>query len=86
MAPPAPAPSIAPAPPLPPVQQIPNTPPPQLTQGQGAEDTAVVKRRKSKRKELQQASRGTDALRIDLSKAIGGPSGSTGSTGINIPK
>ena len=48
-------------------------------------NSAVVKKRKSKRKELQQASGGTDALRINLNKSIGQAKGSTGTTGLNIP-
>ena len=76
-----------PAPPLPPqVNQTPAVaPPPQATQN--SDDTAVVKRRKSKRKELQQASSGTDALRIPLDKSIGAtPSGTGGTSGLNIPR
>lgn len=62
-------------------------PPPQLANS--TEDSGIVKRRKSKRQELQQASGGTDALRIKLNKSnsIGSAkSGSTGSSGLNIPK
>ena len=54
-----------------------------------AEDSAIVKKRKSKRQELQQASSGTSALRIplDKNKSIGStPTGSTGSSGLNIPR
>ena len=51
------------------------------------EDQPVIKRRKSKRKELQQASSGTNALRIPLDKSIGStPDGGTGSSGLNIPR
>lgn len=88
-APPTPPMQAAPAaPPPPPIPQTPQqAPPPQSTQSQSAEDTAIVKRRKSKRKELQQASSGTDALRIPLDRAIGTtPTGSTGSSGLNIPR
>ena len=54
---------------------------------QTGEEDAIIKRRKSKRKELQQASSGTDALRIPLDKSIGAtPSGGTGSSGLNIPR
>ncbi len=76
----------APAPPPLPVSPA-QTPPPQTVDSQSAEDAAIVKKRKSKRKELQQASSGTDALRIPLSKSIGStPTGSTGSSGLNIPR
>lgn len=88
VAPPTPV-TPAPAPPAPPPlpQTPPQAPPPQSTTNQGAEDAAIVKRRKSKRKELQQASSGTDALRIPLDKSIGAtPTGSTGSSGLNIPR
>ncbi len=87
MAPTAPAPQAMPTPPPAPAAPlvIPTTPPPQSV-NQGDEDSAIVKKRKSKRKELQQASTGTSALRIDLNKSIGSAKGSTGSTGLNIPK
>ena len=78
----------APAPPAPIIQPVVEAaPPPQLVDP-GNEDSAIIKRRKSKRKELQQASSGTDALRIplDRSKTIGNATGGTGSTGLNIPK
>ena len=74
-----------PMPPPAPVQA--QTPPPVLTDTD--EDNAAVKKRKSKRKEIQQASRGTDALRIPLDKSasIGSSgAGTSGSTGLNIPK
>ena len=87
----APTPQLQAAPPAPAPPPLPQTPaqapPPQLTDSQNSEDAAIVKRRKSKRKELQQASSGTDALRIPLDKSIGAtPSGSTGSSGLNIPR
>ena len=84
-----PAVEFTPAPPTPatPVvnDQLKMTPPPQLANSD--EDAGIVKRRKSKRKELQQSSRGTDALRIklDRSKSIGSPKKGTGSSGLNIP-
>ena len=87
--PPAPVTPAPAAPAPPPIPQTPaQAPPPQTVQNaQSAEDTAIVKRRKSKRKELQQASSGTDALRIPLDKSIGAtPSGSTGTSGLNIPR
>ena len=93
--PPAPSPVMAPPPPVAPMQMAPApppqqplppmAPPPQLVQN--VDDEALVKKRKSKRKELQQASSGTDALRIPLDKSIGAtPKGSTGSSGLNIPR
>ena len=79
------APPIAPPAPLitPETRQA---PPPQLTNS--TDDSGIVKRRKSKRQELQQASGGTDALRIKLNKSsgIGGAKKGTGSSGLNIPK
>jgi hypothetical protein len=60
------------------------TPPPTLAQT--PVDDALVKKKKSKRSELQQANKGTKALRIPLNQAIGGATGGTGSTGLNIPK
>jgi hypothetical protein len=79
--------AAAPAPPPMPVQPG-QAPPPQVVQsGQSAEDAAIVKRKKSKRKELQQASSGTSALRIPLQKSIGStPTGGGGSSGLNIPR
>tara|TARA_Y100000015_G_scaffold2535_1_gene2386 strand:- start:105 stop:449 length:345 start_codon:yes stop_codon:yes gene_type:complete len=60
-------------------------PPPVAVDGQST-DQPIVKKRKSKRRELQQASKGASALRIPLSKKLGStPSGGTGSTGLNIP-
>ena len=60
-------------------------PPPQLT-GQGDNDQPLVTKKKSKRKDIQQKSKGTSQLRIPLKQAIGGATGGTGSTGLNIPK
>ena len=79
--------TAAPAPPPMPVQPG-QAPPPQVVQsGQSAEDAAIVKRKKSKRQELQQASGGTSALRIPLQKSIGStPSGGGGNSGLNIPR
>ena len=90
-----PAPPVAPVPPLvsqptaptpPPVPMSqPQAPPPVQVEGQ-SDDQAIVKRRKSKRKELQQASKGASALRIPLDKKLGSVAkGGTGSTGLNIP-
>ena len=92
-APPAPpvapvAPVVAqPAAPTPPPVPVTNqmAPPPVQVEGQ-ADNQAIIKRRKSKRKELQQASKGASALRIPLDKKLGSVAkGSTGSTGLNIP-
>ena len=88
----APPPVVAPAaaaPAPPPTPVTPGaTPPPQIVQsGQNAEDAAIVKRKKSKRKELQQASSGTSALRIPLNKKIGStPTTGGGASGLNIPR
>ena len=91
-------PTVAPPPPVAPVQAAPiappmpttpaQAPPPQTVQsGQSAEDAAIVKRKKSKRKELQQASSGTSALRIPLQKKIGStPSSGSSNSGLNIPR
>ena len=76
-------------PPPAPLAPVTETPPvPVVVQSNTAEDTPIVKRRKSKRKELQQASGGTDALLIKLASGKLGatPSGGTGSSGLNIPK
>lgn len=77
-----------PAAPLPPMPSSMNgsAPPPVLVNGTGADQDPIVKRLRSKRQELQQASGGTSALRIPLDGSIGPASGSTGSTGLNIPK
>ena len=85
---PMPIPQAAPAAPAPPPMPVSQgtTPPPQQVTSQSAEDQPIVKRKKSKRAELQQASGGTKALRIPLDKKIGSTAkGSTGSTGLNIP-
>ena len=83
-----PASAVAPPPPTPLAPIAEPTPPPVTVQSNTAEDAPIVKKRKSKRKELQQASGGTDALRIKQtgSKLGSTPSGSTGSSGLNIPK
>ena len=76
-------------PPMPAAPEIkmPAPPPVMANQGSAGQDVAIIKKRKSKRRELQQASSGTQSLRIPLSKSIGTASkGSTGSTGLNIPK
>ena len=87
-----PAPVVAPPPPIPvqkqapiPKQIDPEAPAPPPTLVQGGDDTEpVVKQRKSKRREVQQASKGTAALRIPLNtgstEAAGGNTG-----GLNIP-
>jgi hypothetical protein len=87
-----PAPVVAPPPVMPVQKQAPlpkqvdaptPAPPPVLVQGDEMEPT--VKRKKTKRKEVQQASKGTAALTIPLntdnSAAAGGSTG-----GLNIPK
>lgn len=88
VAPPTPPPMVPMMPPpAPPAIVPPSTALPPTLTGQNDENP-VVKKRKSKRRELQQASGGTDALRIplDKSKSIGSAKGGTGSTGLNIPK
>ena len=76
-----------PAPPIAPVVQPSQTVAPPAQTVNSTDDEAIVKRRKSKRRELQQASSGTDALKIPLAKGIGStPKGSTGSSGLNIPR
>ena len=82
-----PAPVVAPAPPVPVQKQAPlpkqvdaptPAPPPVLVQGEIEEPT--VKRKKTKRREVQQASKGTAALTIPLNDAI-----AKASSGLNIP-
>ncbi len=84
----APAPVAAPMAPVPVQKQAPlpkqveapqAAPPPVLVQGQDMEP--VVKRKKSKRTQVQQASKGTSALTIPLNTGVEG--GATG--GLNIP-
>lgn len=87
----APAPVMAPPPvapvqkqaPLPKQVEAPTpTPPPVLVQGEETEP--VVKRQKTKRREVQQASKGTSALVIPLNTgATEAAGGNTG--GLNIP-
>lgn len=83
VAPPAPLPAQVQAPP--PKQVDPEMPAPPPTLVQGGDDTEpVVKQRKSKRREVQQASKGTAALRIPLNTgATEAAGGNTG--GLNIP-
>lgn len=88
---PKPPPQTAPAPPVPVTPSAPlpkqvepeqTAPPPALIQGQDMEP--VVKRKKSKRKQVQQASKGTASLTIPLNtSATEGAGGNTG--GLNIP-
>lgn len=76
-------PAPASPPPVPIAMQ--QAPPPAMVEGQSQEQP-IVKRRKSKRKEIQQASKGASALRIPLDKKLGSVAkGGTGSTGLNIP-
>lgn len=81
---PEPEPMPAP-PPAPPPQQEPQmpTPAPELV---GADDKApTVKQPASKRKQLQQASSGTSALKIPLNTGGGGGAAKKASSGLNIP-
>ncbi len=84
----APPPVVAPIAPVPVQKQAPlpkqvdapqAAPPPMLVQGQDMEP--VVKRKKSKRTQVQQASKGTSALTIPLNTGVEG--GANG--GLNIP-
>ena len=72
--------NVAPSPEI----DITQTPPPQLTTTSTEEP--ALKKRRSRRQELQQASKGTSALRIERDKGIGTNTGGTGSTGLNIPR
>ena len=85
---PAPVQPLQPAAPAPPpaaMQQQQMAPPPVMVEGQSDKEP-VIKKRKSKRKELQQASKGASALRIPLDRKLGSVAkGGTGSTGLNIP-
>lgn len=72
--------AIAPTPEI----DLKQTPPPVLAKA--TDDEPLIKKRKSKRAQLQQASKGTSALRIDRNTSIGTNTGGTGSTGLNIPK
>ena len=90
--PPPPAMAIPQAPPTPPPMSVApgpeidlkQTPPPVLTTTSTEEPN--LKKRRTMRQELQQASKATSALRIERSKSIGTNTGGTGSTGLNIPK
>lgn len=95
---PAVAPLVEPVTPVQAQPAAPQTLPPQVTEQQAPppvtvqstnpnQDQAIIKRRKSKRKELQQSAKGASALRIPKTQSIGStPSGNTGSTGLNIPR
>jgi len=83
-----PAPVMAPAPPIPVQAQAPlpkqvdapqAAPPPVLVQGRDMEP--AVKRKKSKRTQVQQASKGTSALTIPLNTGVEGGA----AAGLNIP-
>ncbi len=88
----APPPALAP---VTPVQSMPFAPPaprvdlqeqtPLPVMAQNAEDIPIVRRRKTKRDELQQANQGAGALTIDSTAALGQGSGNTGASGLNIP-
>lgn len=72
--PPAPAPIIEPEAPTPPPTNV----------SAGESDAAKIKKRSTKRQELQQASSGANALRIPLNTGTSGtPAKKTGS--LNIP-
>jgi hypothetical protein len=75
-------PKAAPAPPAAPKQlpmEAPTQAPVQVAQGEA--DAGKLKKKKSKRSQLQQASKGASSLRIPLNTGTKKPSG-----GLNIPK
>ncbi len=80
---PQPLPEAPPPAPAPPPMVTPEAPtPPPVTVPQGDADAVKVKKRRTKRQELQQKSQGANALRIPLNTG-----GSTGkASGLNIPK
>ena len=79
----APPPAPTPPPPAPIIEPEAPTPPP-VTTSTGEADAAKIKKRSTKRQELQQASSGASALRIPLNTGAGASGGKkTGS--LNIP-
>ena len=75
-------PAAPPAPPAAPKQLPIEAPTPAPTQvAQGEADAGKLKKKKSKRSQLQQASKGAASLRIPLNTGAKKPSG-----GLNIPK
>ena len=80
----APPPAPLPPPPAPMIEPELPAPPP-TTVDQGESDAAKIKKRTTKRQQLQQSSTGANALRIPLNTGAGAATGqSTGS--LNIPK
>ena len=79
------APPIPPAPPTVPAlikdPELP-TPPPAVVNG-GEADAAKIKKRVTKRQQLQQSSSGANALRIPLNTGVPGAKSKSGS--LNIP-
>jgi len=93
--PPPPAPEYnapPPAPPPPPMPPSPDPLPPPESVGAKNEDQTRLKKRTSKRQAMQQAARGTNALRIKLDRPSGNSTGVSVNTGtkkkgsLNIPK
>ena len=78
----APPPAPTPPPPAPIVEPEAPTPPP-TNVSQGEADAAKIKKRTTKRKQLQQASTGASALRIPLN--TGAPKGKKSGGSLNIP-
>ena len=79
--PPPPAPT--PPPPAPIVEPEAPTPPP-TNVDQGAADAAKIKKRTTKRQQLQQSSSGANALRIPLNTGAGATGGKKAGS-LNIP-
>ena len=79
----APPPAPTPPPPAPMIEPEAPTPPP-TNVDQGTPDAAKIKKRTTKRKQLQQASSGANALRIPLNTGSGA-SGGKKSGSLNIP-
>ena len=79
----APPPAPTPPPPAPiPEPEAPTPPPTNVNQGEA--DAAKIKKRSTKRQELQQASSGANALRIPLNTGSS-PSGGKKTGSLNIP-
>lgn len=74
-APPPPAPMIEPEKPLPPPESVP----------QGNADAAKIKKRATKRQQMQQAASGASALRIPLNTGSAGGAAAKAGGGLNIP-
>ncbi len=82
---PDPPPMPAPPPPTPPpiVKDVELPAPPPALVDQGAADAAKIKKRATKREQLQQSSSGANALRIPLNTGV--PTSGKKSGSLNIP-